>query len=71
MGGGLVEQLLIDCESGVLLYMPHSGTRGQTGHYRHANNIYGPPGPLPWAEQHQVSAAENLHSVLQDPLVLR
>jgi len=41
-------KVLIDRESGVLLYMPRSGTRGQTGHYRQGNEIYGPPGVLPW-----------------------
>lgn len=41
-------KVLIDHKTGVLIYLPLSGTRGQTGHYRHANKIYGPPGPLPW-----------------------
>lgn len=41
-------RVLIDTETGVLIYLPHSGTRGQTGHHRHGNKIFGPPGPLPW-----------------------
>lgn len=41
-------KVLIDQETGILIYMPRSGTRGQTGHYREGAEIYGPPGPLPW-----------------------
>lgn len=41
-------KVLIDRESGVLVYMPRSGLRGKTGHYRQGNEIYGPPGALPW-----------------------
>ena len=41
-------KVLIDAQTGVLLYLPRSGTRGQTGHHRHGDNIYGPPGSLPW-----------------------
>lgn len=41
-------KVLIDTKTGILIYLPQSGTRGQTGHYRHGDKIFGPPGPLPW-----------------------
>ena len=41
-------KVLIDKATGILIFLPQSKTRGQTGHYRHGDKIFGPPGPLPW-----------------------
>lgn len=40
----------IDRESGVFIYLPRSRSRGQTGHYRQGDDVFGPPGPLPWVQ---------------------
>ena len=43
-----IPKVMIDAGTGVLLYLPHSGTWGQTGHFRMGDDLYGPPGTLPW-----------------------
>ena len=41
-------KVLIDTTTGILIYLPNSEKRGQTGYYRHGDKLFGPPGPLPW-----------------------
>lgn len=41
-------KVLIDSRTGVFIFLPRSRSRGQTGHYRRGDDVFGPPGALPW-----------------------
>lgn len=46
--GGSAAKVTIDPDTGVMLWLPDSGSSGRTGFFERNGMVYGPKGPFPW-----------------------